>query len=38
MYKEFAYIYDKLTSDIDYEEIKKELKKLDIKPKSILEL
>lgn len=42
MYKEFAYIYDKLTFDIDYEEysevIKKELKKLDIKPKSILEL
>lgn len=30
MYKEFAYIYDKLTFDIDYEEysevIKKELK------------
>ena len=42
MYKEFAYIYDKLTFDIDYEEysevIKKELKKLDIKPESILEL
>lgn len=42
MYKEFAYIYDKLTFDIDYEDysevIKKELKKLDIKPESILEL
>lgn len=42
MYKEFAYIYDKLTFDIDYEEysevIKKELIKLDIKPESILEL
>ena len=42
MYKEFAYIYDKLTFDIDYEEyskvIKRELKKLDIKPESILEL
>ena len=42
MYKEFAYIYDKLTFDIDYEKysevIKKELKKLAIKPKSILEL
>lgn len=42
MYKEFAYIYDKLTFDINYEEysevIKKELKKLDIKPESILEL
>lgn len=42
MYKEFAYIYDKLTFDIDYEDysevIKKELKKLEIKPESILEL
>lgn len=42
MYKEFAYIYDKLTFDIDYEKyskvIKYELKKLNISPRSILEL
>ena len=42
MYKEFAYIYDKLTFDIDYpkysEVIKTELNKLNIKPESILEL
>ncbi len=42
MYKEFAYIYDKLTFDIDYEKyskvIKNELNKLNISPRSILEL
>ena len=42
MYKEFAYIYDNLTFDIDYQKysevIKKELNKLNIKPESILEL
>ncbi|MDU5969806.1 MAG: class I SAM-dependent methyltransferase, partial [Finegoldia magna] len=42
MYNEFAYIYDKLTFDIDYQKysevIKKELNKLNIKPESILEL
>lgn len=42
MYKEFAYIYDKLTFDIDYEKyskvIKNEINKLNISPRSILEL
>lgn len=42
MYKEFAYIYDKLTFDIDYEKyskiIKEQLLKLKISPQSILEL